>query len=95
MVRRSKILLLDEATSSVDFETDALIQRTIRREFHSDVTVLTIAHRLETVLDADRIIVIHQGRVEECDAPAALLRNPSSLFTQLVQAEKQQEQNRN
>lgn len=90
LVRRSKILLLDEATSSVDFETDALIQGTIRREFHRKATVLTIAHRLDTVLDADRIVVIDAGRVVECDTPPALLRRPHSLFTQLVQAEQAQ-----
>ena len=92
-MRRSKVLLLDEATSSVDFNTDALIQNTIREEFGhggagTSSTVLTIAHRLDTIMDADRILVMDAGRVAEYDSPAALLRRPDSLFAQLVAAEK-------
>ena len=81
--------MLDEATSSVDFETDAFIQRTIRSEFGNRAcTVLTIAHRLDTIMDSDRIIVMDGGRVGECDTPAALLRNPRSLFSQLLAADR-------
>ena len=87
-MRRSKILLLDEATSSVDFRTDELIQKTIRNEFTSrGSTVLTIAHRLDTIMDSDRILVMEEGRVGEFDTPKKLLQNPKSLFSQLVKAD--------
>ncbi|PHJ22762.1 abc transporter transmembrane region domain-containing protein, partial [Cystoisospora suis] len=79
LLRKSKILLLDEATSVVDPLTDRLIQETIRRDFR-DCTVITIAHRLETILDYDRIVVLANGEVKEFDTPLALYRQPNSLF---------------
>ncbi|XP_053980762.1 multidrug resistance-associated protein 1 isoform X1 [Hylaeus volcanicus] len=79
LLRKTKVLILDEATASVDLETDDLIQRTIRQEF-KDCTVLTIAHRLNTILDTDRIIVLDKGLIVEFDSPEALLGNPSSVF---------------
>ncbi|XP_078036751.1 multidrug-Resistance like Protein 1 isoform X5 [Augochlora pura] len=79
LLRKTKVLILDEATASVDLETDDLIQSTIRREF-SECTVLTIAHRFNTILDSDRVIVLDNGRIMEFDSPDVLLRNPSSLF---------------
>jgi ABC-type multidrug transport system fused ATPase/permease subunit len=63
LVRNTKVLVLDEATASVDVETDAKIQETIRNEF-GDRTLLTIAHRLRTILSYDRILVMSDGRVE-------------------------------
>ena len=72
MLKRCKVLLLDEATASVDYEVDALIQHTIRTEF-KDCTVITIAHRLETIIDADKVIVMSNGTVEEFGSPATLL----------------------
>ena len=75
-------LLLDEATSSVDAETDALIQETIRLNF-AHATVLTIAHRLETIVDADRIMLLSDGKLAEFDSPNKLLSEPS-LFRSLV-----------
>ncbi|CAI4229334.1 unnamed protein product [Auanema sp. JU1783] len=79
LLRKSKVLVLDEATAAVDVSTDALIQRTIREEF-ADSTVLTIAHRLNTILDYDRIIVLSEGRVSEFDSPKKLLADKKSDF---------------
>jgi ABC-type multidrug transport system fused ATPase/permease subunit len=89
LIRKSKLLLLDEATSSVDFETDAFIQKTIREEF-KDCTVLTIAHRLDTIMDADKILVMEGGYVGEYNSPSFLLSQERSLFTQLVKADRQE-----
>lgn len=73
LVRRSKILIMDEATSSVDYETDALVQKTITEEF-KDCTVLCIAHRLRTILHHDRILVLEKGEIEEFDKPVVLFK---------------------
>lgn len=75
----SHILVLDEATAAVDVETDLVLQETIRREF-KDRTIMTIAHRLNTIMDSDRIIVLENGEVAEFDTPANLLKNKESLF---------------
>lgn len=75
----SHILVLDEATAAVDVETDLVLQETIRREF-KDRTIMTIAHRLNTIMDSDRIIVLENGEVAEFDTPANLLKNKQSLF---------------
>lgn len=81
LVRNSKILILDEATSSVDYETDAKIQNTIIREFDR-CTILCIAHRLKTILNYDRILVMDQGRVVEKGTPWTLYRK-NGLFKQM------------
>ncbi|KAM9548886.1 ATP-binding cassette sub-family C member 2 [Guaruba guarouba] len=73
LLRKAKILILDEATAAVDLETDHLIQTTIRREF-ADCTVLTIAHRLHTIMDSNRVMVLQAGRIVEFDSPEELLR---------------------
>ncbi len=78
-----QVLLLDEASSSVDPETDALIQRTIRTEF-SRCTVITIAHRINTISDSDRILCMDQGVVAEFDSPARLLATPGSIYASMV-----------
>ena len=83
LLRRAKVLVLDEATAAVDPETDELIQTTIRKEF-SHCTVLTIAHRLNTILDSDRILVLSKGQVEEFDSPLSLLKNPNSSFRSMA-----------
>ena len=83
MLKKSRVLLCDEATSSVDQATDQTIQRIIRTEF-ADHTVLTIAHRLDTIIDCDRVMVMEDGAVAEFDAPGALLRDPGSLFAQMA-----------
>ncbi|XP_058792374.1 multidrug resistance-associated protein 1 isoform X5 [Phymastichus coffea] len=79
LLRKTKVLILDEATAAVDLETDDLIQRTIREEF-KECTVLTIAHRLNTILDSDRVIVLDKGSIVEFDAPNILLQKPESFF---------------
>ncbi|KAF9576687.1 hypothetical protein EC968_005460 [Mortierella alpina] len=83
LLRKSKVLILDEATAAVDVETDDLIQKTIRREF-KDRTVLTIAHRLKTVMDSDKILVLEKGCVQEFEAPAVLLQTRESMFYRLA-----------
>lgn len=82
IIRKPKILILDEATASVDYETDALIQKTIREQF-IDSTVLTIAHRINTVLHCDRIMVMDKGEIAEYDSPQNLLNNKNSIFSSL------------
>lgn len=79
LLHDSPILVLDEATASVDVSTDKLIQETIRTEF-KDKTIVTIAHRLNTILDSDRVLVLDKGRVAEFDTPERLLQNQESLF---------------
>ena len=83
LLRKASCVILDEATAQVDRENDHLIQETIRTAF-ADVTVLSIAHRLDTIIDFDRIIVMDKGKVAEFDTPANLLRNSNSLFSELV-----------
>ncbi|XP_036328974.1 multidrug resistance-associated protein 1 isoform X2 [Rhagoletis pomonella] len=79
LLRKTKVLVLDEATAAVDLETDDLIQKTIRSEF-KDCTVLTIAHRLNTILDSDKVIVLNKGEITEFASPTELLDNPHSAF---------------
>uniref|UniRef100_A0A8C5GM19 ATP-binding cassette, sub-family C (CFTR/MRP), member 10 n=1 Tax=Gouania willdenowi TaxID=441366 RepID=A0A8C5GM19_GOUWI len=83
LLTQAKILCIDEATASVDHKTDKLLQQTIREMFQ-DKTVLTIAHRINTIMDCDRVVVMHAGKVVEFDTPAALLRNIDSIFNTLV-----------
>jgi ABC-type multidrug transport system fused ATPase/permease subunit len=91
LVRQSKVLLLDEATSSVDHNTDVLIQNTIREEARSNrCTVVTIAHRLDTILDSDRVLVMEEGAVAEFARPAQLLARSDSLLSKLVDADRNQ-----
>ena len=95
-LRKTKILLLDEATAAVDLETDDLIQvkshaenyydnnaifwqATIRSEFH-DCTIITIAHRLNTIMDSDKVVVLSDGHLAECDTPQNLLGREDSVF---------------
>ncbi|KAK8591643.1 hypothetical protein V6N13_031679 [Hibiscus sabdariffa] len=83
LLKKSKILVLDEATASVDTATDNLIQTTLKDHF-SDCTVITIAHRITSVIDSDMVLLLSQGVIEEYDSPAILLENKSSSFAQLV-----------
>nr|WEU39104.1 NIES ABC protein [Daphnia magna] len=84
ILRQNRILVLDEATANVDQKTDSLIQLTIRERFR-DCTVLTIAHRLNTIMDSDRIMLLDAGYLKEFGEPAILLENPKSMFYSLVE----------
>ncbi|XP_042488492.1 ABC transporter C family member 3-like [Macadamia integrifolia] len=84
LLKRSKVLVLDEATSSVDTATDYLIQQTLRIHF-SGSTVITIAHRITSMLDTDMVLLLDNGLVLEYDSPAKLLENQSSSFAKLVE----------
>ncbi|KAI9138244.1 P-loop containing nucleoside triphosphate hydrolase protein [Paraphysoderma sedebokerense] len=83
MIVDAKVAILDEATASVDMQTDAVIQRSIRRDFKGS-TILTIAHRLNTIIDYDYILVLDAGRVKEFAPPDVLLSNPKSAFSSMV-----------
>lgn len=90
ILRNNKILVLDEATANVDPQTDILIQNTIRIKF-KHCTVLTIAHRLHTVMDSDRILVMDDGYAKEFDIPHILLQNANGILRNMVDATGQQE----
>ncbi|KAJ3075759.1 hypothetical protein HDU98_006997 [Podochytrium sp. JEL0797] len=83
MLKTPKILIMDEATANVDYETDAMIQKALREDFR-DATVLTIAHRLNTVIDYDRVMVLEKGVLAEFDSPRNLLNDENSMFFALV-----------
>ncbi|KAK3094333.1 hypothetical protein FSP39_000405 [Pinctada imbricata] len=83
LLHKTKVLILDEATAAVDIETDELIQETIRTEF-SECTVLTIAHRLNTVMDYDRIMVLDKGLIVEFDSPKVLLGKANGVFFKMA-----------
>ncbi len=85
LLRRPTLLLLDEATSSLDHENERLIQQAIER-LHGELTIVIIAHRLSTVQNADQVIVLDQGRVVECGAPAELAQREGGAFRKLMSA---------
>lgn len=85
LLLRTKLLVLDEPTASVDRHTDSILQETIRQSF-SDSTILSIAHRLETVIDYDRILVLQDGKVLEFGDPATLLAKGDGYFTEMVRS---------
>lgn len=85
LIQKNKIIIMDEATANVDPYTDALIQKTIRTRFE-DCTLLTVAHRLHSVIDSDKILVMKRGKVEEYDHPFILLKNPDGFLYRLVKA---------
>ncbi|TCD68817.1 hypothetical protein EIP91_009684 [Steccherinum ochraceum] len=84
IVRRSKLLILDEATSAIDYETDTVIQTSLRKELDKDVTLLTVAHRLQTIMDADKIMVLDAGRIVEFGTPHDLLQIEKGTLRALV-----------
>ena len=82
LVQKSKIIVMDEAAANVDFKTDNLIQEVIRHKF-KDSTVLTIAHRLNTIMDYDKVLILDGGRMVEFDKPEILIQN-GGIFAELV-----------
>ncbi|KAJ7069529.1 hypothetical protein C8F01DRAFT_1245729 [Mycena amicta] len=84
IVRKSKILILDEATSAIDYKTDAIIQTSLREELSKDVSLLTVAHRLQTIMDADKIMVLDAGNIVEFDSPQELLKIQDGKLRALV-----------
>ena len=87
LVQKSKIIIMDEATANVDFKTDRLIQEVIRDKF-KDSTVITIAHRLNTILDYDKVLVLDGGRVVDLDKPEVLIRK-GGLFAEMIRSQTQ------
>ncbi|KAI5443869.1 Multidrug resistance-associated protein 7, variant 2 [Lathyrus oleraceus] len=83
LLRRSRILVLDEATASIDNSTDLIVQKTIRVEF-ADCTVITVAHRIPTVMDCTMVLAISDGKLAEYDEPMSLMKREESMFRQLV-----------
>uniref|UniRef100_A0A7N0T3B4 ABC-type xenobiotic transporter n=1 Tax=Kalanchoe fedtschenkoi TaxID=63787 RepID=A0A7N0T3B4_KALFE len=83
LLRRSRVLVLDEATASIDNATDMVLQKTIRSEF-ADCTVITVAHRIPTVMDCNMVLAISDGKLVEFDEPMKLMKSEGSLFGQLV-----------
>uniref|UniRef100_A0A4W6BU08 Multidrug resistance-associated protein 4 n=1 Tax=Lates calcarifer TaxID=8187 RepID=A0A4W6BU08_LATCA len=90
ILRKNRILIIDEATANVDPRTDELIQKTIRDKFR-ECTVLTIAHRLNTIIDSDRILVLDAGKIHAYDEPYTLLQDPECVFYKMVQQTGKQE----
>ncbi|KAG0054378.1 hypothetical protein BGZ83_011387 [Gryganskiella cystojenkinii] len=84
LVRQSKIIIMDEATASVDFETDLKIQTTIREEM-SESTIITIAHRIRTIADFDRVLVMNAGEIAEYDKPLTLMQKEDGLFRSMCE----------
>ncbi|KAK0478556.1 hypothetical protein IW261DRAFT_1551827 [Armillaria novae-zelandiae] len=84
IVRGSKLLILDEATSAIDYKTDTVIQSSLRNELKGDVTLITVAHRLQTIMDADRILVLDAGNIVEYDSPSALLKKENGRLRAMV-----------
>ncbi|KDP28919.1 hypothetical protein JCGZ_14690 [Jatropha curcas] len=94
LLKKSSILVLDEATASVDSATDGVIQKIISQEF-KDRTVVTIAHRIHTVIDSDLILVLSDGRIAEYDTPVKLLEREDSFFSKLIKEYSMRSQNFN
>lgn len=82
LLRKSKILVLDEMTSSIDSVTEELMMRTILEEY-ANKTVIAVAHRLKTIVDFDKVIVMDQGKVVEMGAPGELLQNEGGMFREM------------
>ncbi|KAG7137733.1 Metal resistance protein YCF1 like [Verticillium longisporum] len=86
MLTPSNILVLDEATAAVDVETDAMLQQTLRSPLFANRTIITVAHRINTILDSDRVVVLDKGEVVEFDSPKALLKKQGVFYGLVKQA---------
>lgn len=86
MLTPSNILVLDEATAAVDVETDALLQTTLRSDMFSHRTIITVAHRINTILDSDRVVVLDKGEVVEFDTPQALIKKKGVFYSLVKQS---------
>lgn len=85
IIKPGRILIIDEATSSMDSETDELMQRVLRKEFEG-CTIIAIAHKLHTILDFDRVILLEKGRIVETGNPRELLETETSAFRALYKS---------
>lgn len=88
ILRKNRIVVLDEATSNIDLVTEEKIQSLIETQF-KESTVITIAHRLNTIIKSDKVLVLSMGEVQEYDSPANLMQNPDSEFAKLLQEIKE------
>lgn len=84
LLRKTSIVLVDEATSNIDQKTEQMITEAMKTCF-ANSTVLVIAHKIQTIMDSDKVLVLSQGRVKEFDTPSNLLGDPNTLFSQYVQ----------
>uniref|UniRef100_A0A7S3N7W1 ABC transporter domain-containing protein n=1 Tax=Euplotes harpa TaxID=151035 RepID=A0A7S3N7W1_9SPIT len=84
ILKKNKIVLMDEATANIDIKTEQIIQKLIKEKFE-EATVITIAHRLNTIIHSDKVLVLEKGEAIEFDSPQKLLENPNSMFYALVQ----------
>jgi ATP-binding cassette subfamily C (CFTR/MRP) protein 4 len=83
ILRKSKVLILDEATANVDSSTDELLQKTVAESFE-DATIIAVAHRLDTLIDYDKIVVLDNGGLVECGSPKELIERDGGAFASMV-----------
>lgn len=86
MLTPSNILILDEATAAVDVETDAMLQQTLRSPLFANRTIITVAHRINTILDSDRVVVLDKGEVAEFGTPRDLVARRGVFYSLVKQA---------
>lgn len=91
ILRKNKVVVLDEATANIDIVTEQKIQQLIELEF-AESTVITIAHRLNTIIKSDKVLVLQQGQVLEYDSPQVLMENPDSHFSGLLKELKKEKE---
>ena len=93
ILRENKIVILDEATANIDIETEQVIQKLIKESF-KNCTMIVVAHRLQTIIESDRVLVLDLGKVAEFDKPSVLRKRPESHFAKLIN-EIQMEEEKN